>query len=282
MVNFEQITNSVWSNTEDETFSHVAFVKLNNCLVFIDSGYYPKVIEKARKEAEKITGLPVKYLIITHHHGDHVLGNQFFEDCQIISTKKTFDILDNLVKTRWSDDNLEKTRKENPKEFDILKVVLPNKSFVGEYEIIDDTLSLKIFQTDGHTSGSCFVYFPEERIIIAGDLLFSEQVPYFGDETTDPYLWLEAYKQMIDLNPVKVIPGHGPMTDIEQVKIQLQYLEDCINWMEDYVKSGRKKEDLDAIIDFPMLDYDKYDDFDEFFKLSKDRTYDVVKEKHKH
>ncbi len=88
MFKFEKVSDSVWVHVEGETFGHVAFVRLKDKLVFIDSGYYPKVIKEARKQAEEITGLPVKQLIITHHHGDHVLGNQFFDDCEIISSKK--------------------------------------------------------------------------------------------------------------------------------------------------------------------------------------------------
>ena len=279
MVNFEQISDSVWSNTEKETFSQVSFIKLEKSLVFVDSGYYPKIIKKARKLAEEITGLPTKYLIITHHHGDHVLGNQFFDDCEIISTKKTFNILEELVRTRWRDENLEKIRKENPKEFDILKIVLPNKTFEGEYKISEGDMVLKIIQTNGHTAGSCFVYLPKEEVIIGGDLVFSHQIPYFGDETADPYLWIEAYEKMIDLNPAIVIPGHGPITDIEQLQLQLEYMKDCINWMIDYIKNGGKKEDLDSMVDFPMLDYDLYENFELLFKESKNRTYDVVNER---
>ncbi len=279
MVKFEQISDSVWAHTEGDTFGHVAFVKLEKSIVFIDSGYFPKIIKQAKEEAEEITNLPVRYLIITHHHADHIFGNQFFEDCEIISTKDTVDFLENLIKTRWTDEYIENFKKENSEEFDILKIILPNKTFEGEFEIKEGDKYLKIIQTDGHTKGSCFVYVPDESIIIAGDLLFSEEIPYFGDTTADPYLWVEAYQTMIGLSPVKIIPGHGPVTDVKQMELQLKYLKQCIKWMEKFIRSGGKKEDLDHAKDFPMLDYELYDNFDTLFKMSKERTFDVVKER---
>jgi glyoxylase-like metal-dependent hydrolase (beta-lactamase superfamily II) len=275
MFEFEKITESVWAHTQGDTFGHVAFVKLKDRLVFIDTGYFPKVIEEARKSAEEITGLTVKNVIITHHHGDHILGNQAFEDCEIISSKSVLKILS----AYWTEENIENLRKREPNSFSDLRIVLPNKTFEGEYILTDNNLTLKIVQTNGHTNGSSFVFIPQEEVLIAGDLLFAKEVPYFGDDTTNPYLWIEAYKEMINLSPKIIIPGHGPVSDIEEMQEQLDYMEKCVKWMEDFVNSGGKKEELEKTEDFPMLDYEPYDNFELLFTRSKNRTYDVVKEK---
>ncbi len=275
MFEFEKITESVWAHTKGDTFGHVAFVKLKDRLVFIDSGYYPKVIEEARKKAEELTGLTVKQLLITHHHGDHILGNQVFEDCEIISSKPVLKILS----AYWTEDNTENLRKREPESFSELQIVLPNKTFEGEYTITDDNLTLKIKQTNGHSNGSSFIFIPEEEVLIAGDLLFAKEVPYFGDDTADPYLWIEAYKEMIKLSPKIIVPGHGPVSDIEAMQEQLDYMEKCVKWVENFVNKGEKKEDLEKAKDFPILDYEPYDNFELLFNRSKNRTFDVVKEK---
>ncbi len=275
MFEFEKITDSIWAHTKGETFGHVAFVKLKDRLVFIDTGYYPKVIKEARKIAEEMTGLTVKQLIITHHHGDHILGNQVFEDCEIISSKPILKILS----AYWTEANTENLRKREPESFSDLRIVLPNKTFEGDYTITDDNLTLKIVQTNGHTNGSSFIFIPEEEVLIAGDLLFAKEVPYFGDETTDPYLWIDAYKKMISLSPKIIVPGHGPVCNVEEMKEQLDYMGKCVKWMENFVNKGGKKEDLEIAENFPMLDYDPYDNFELLFNRSKNRTYDVVKEK---
>ncbi len=279
MVNFKQITDSVWAHTEGETFGHVAFIKLENSLVFVDSGYYPKIIKRARSKAEELTGLPVKYLLITHHHADHILGNQVFEDCEIISSKRVLENIEDTLRTQWTDEFLDNFRKKNEESFDILKVVLPNSTFENEYILKDEKITIKITETHGHTEGSSFIYIPEEEVIIAGDLLFSEEIPYFGDATSNPYLWIEAYQKIIDLKPKVVVPGHGPVTDLEQVKIQKKYMKDCICWMKNYIEEGGNKENLDHNSMFPMLDYELYDNFETLFNESKKQMYDEVMKK---
>ena len=275
MFEFEKISYSVWAHTKGETFGHVAFVKMKDMLVFVDSGYYPEVIKDARKQAEEMTGLPVKYLIITHHHGDHILGNQYFEDCEIISSEPVHKILKNY----WTEEAVKRIKERDSENFGNLKFVLPSKTFADKHIISDESLTLEIIQTNGHTDGSSFVFIPEEEVLIAGDLLFSEEIPYFGDGTTDPYAWIEAYKQMIELNPKVVVPGHGPLADITQLRIQLEYMERCVEWMEKYIQRGGKKEDLETAEDFPIMDFEPYDNFEMLFDESKKRTYDVVKEK---
>ncbi|MHA1954733.1 MAG: MBL fold metallo-hydrolase [Candidatus Heimdallarchaeaceae archaeon] len=275
MVKFEKVSDSVWAHIEGETFGHVAFVKLVDSLVFIDSGYYPNIIKEARKQAEEITGLTVKQLIITHHHGDHVLGNQFFDDCEIISSIPTFEIL----KAYWTEEKIESLRQREPESFGDLRFVFPNKTFEGEYIIHDENLTLKIIQTNGHTRGSCYIFIPEEEVIIAGDLLFANEIPYFGDDTTDPYKWVGSYKQMIANSPKVIIPGHGPISDIEEIRRQLDYMEKNVKWMENYIEEGGKKKDLDNAEDFPMIDTEPYDNFEMLFNKSKKRTFDVVFER---
>jgi glyoxylase-like metal-dependent hydrolase (beta-lactamase superfamily II) len=277
MFQFEKISDSVWAHTRGDTFGHIAFIKLKDRLVFIDSGYYPKVIKDAREKAEEITGLKVKHLIITHHHGDHILGNQHFEDCEIISAEP----IHNILKNYWTEETVQKVKARDPENFSDLKFVFPNQIFVNRYTITDDNLTLEIIQTNGHTEGSSFVFIPEEEILIAGDLLFAEEIPYFGDNTTDPYAWIEAYKQMIQLNPKVVVPGHGPLSDVEELRNQLEYMEKCVEWMEKYIENGGKKENLETIEDFPMIEFEPYDNFEMLFNESKNRTYDVVKMKYK-
>ena len=275
MFKFEKVSDSVWAHVEGETFGHVAFVKIKKSLVFIDSGYYPKVIKEARKQAEEMTGLPVKQLILTHHHGDHVLGNQFFDDCEIISSKPILEILE----AYWTEENVENLRKREPESFEDLRFVFPTKTFEGEYIIHDENLTLKIIQTNGHTRGSCYIFIPEEEILIAGDLLFANEIPYFGDDTTNPYLWIEAYKKIIAHSPKVIIPGHGPISDIKEMGRQLEYMEKSVEWMENYIENGGKKEDIDRVEDFPMIDTEPYDNFEMLYSKSKNRTFDVVLEK---
>ena len=101
-------------------------------------------------------------------------------------------------------------------------------------------------------------------------------MPYFGDETTDPFLWIEAYQRMMELKPKVIVPGHGPVTDLKQVQIQLDYMEECIKWTRQYIEEGGKEEELDTNDEFPILDYEPYDNFEALFNASKRQMYKMV------
>src|SRR4051812_865907 len=70
-------------------WSNAGIVDLGDELLVFDSLSTPSAGEELRKQAEKITGKKVKYLINSHYHGDHVFGNQAFIDTTIISTSLT-------------------------------------------------------------------------------------------------------------------------------------------------------------------------------------------------
>jgi len=70
-------------------WSNAGIVDLGDVLLVFDSFSTPSAAQLLRKQAEYITGKKVKYLINSHYHGDHVFGNQVFEDVTIISTSLT-------------------------------------------------------------------------------------------------------------------------------------------------------------------------------------------------
>ena len=69
--------------------SNAGVVDLGDELLVFHSFSTPSAAKELRKQAEMICGKKVKYLINSHYHGDHMFGNQVFEDATIISTSLT-------------------------------------------------------------------------------------------------------------------------------------------------------------------------------------------------
>jgi len=278
MVELEQVSDNVWAHTKGETRGNVAVVKVKDSLVMIDTGMDPVTIKKVRDEAEKITGLTFKYLVITHHHGDHVFGNQVFEDCEIISSKSIKEIMKDQTEKYWTPERLEEHKAQAPEykeKWKDLRFVLPKTTFEGDYIIGDEDERIEIIETNGHTKGSSFIYVPKDNVVITGDLLFAETYPYGGDPTADHYLWIDAFTQMIYLNPTRIVPGHGPITFKEELEIQQKYLELLVKKIEDLVVDGITKEELLDRSDLPDFPYETDPDR---VKSMLERCYDVIKE----
>ena len=257
MVEMLKLTENVWAHTKGETRGNVAFVRLKNFVVMLDSGMDPVTLKDIRDIAQKETKLPVRVLVNTHCHSDHVFGNQVFEDCRIISTIFTNEIM--KERKQSTEENLKTWAENNPdlkEKWQNLKIVLPNETFTGKLTLDDEGMQIEIIETHGHTRGSAFVYVPSDTLIFSGDLIFSETFPYGGDPTANPYLWIEAIDKMLELRANIIIPGHGPVTSNKELELHKKYLTELTKKIEELVEQNVPKEELINRTDLPQFPYE--------------------------
>lgn len=276
MIEIEQVSNAIWAHTKGKTRGNVACIQLKDGLVMVDSGMDPVTIRKFRGKMENRTNTAFEYLVITHSHPDHVFGNQVFEDCEIISSQGVYDIMEEKKASDWKKEKLLKEVEgpELKEKWTNLRIVLPTKTFQNEYTIQDGKI-VRIVETQGHTKGSAYLYIPDEETIIAGDLLFAHSYPYGGDPTADIYAWVQALEELIDLEAKKVVPGHGPVTTRNELKVHREYLQTVIKRMEEAITNGMKKKEIETH-EWPDFPYEV--DPDRHKSLLK-RTYKKAKEK---
>jgi glyoxylase-like metal-dependent hydrolase (beta-lactamase superfamily II) len=275
MVEMLKLTENVWAHTKGETRGNVAFVRLKNFVVMLDSGMDPVTLKDIRDIAEKETKLPVRILVNTHCHSDHVFGNQVFEDCRIISTIFTNEIM--KERKQSTEENLTTWAENNPdlkEKWQNLKIVLPNETFTGRLTLDDEGRQIEIIETHGHTRGSAFVYVPSDTLIFSGDLIFSETFPYGGDPTANPYLWIEAIDKMLELRANIIIPGHGPVTSNKELELHKKYLAELTKKIEELVEQNVPKEELINRTDLPQFPYEVESGR---LKMMLEQFYDVIK-----
>ncbi len=98
-------------------------------------------------------------------------------------------------------------------------------------------MRIEIYYTGGHTYCSCFAYFPEDKVVITGDLVFSYQFPYGGDITCNPDKWIKSLDFMLSLDADTFIPGHGPVVGKTEVKKQLDFFLSLKNEINQKLKN---------------------------------------------
>ncbi|MFX0081252.1 MAG: MBL fold metallo-hydrolase [Candidatus Hodarchaeota archaeon] len=206
----ESITPHTVANTTGEGRGNTGGIALRNFCIGIDSSMYVKTGEILRKNLETQFDLPVKYLIITHYHGDHIFGIKAFKDVCVLSSELTSKVmLNSETKARYQV-FIKDLAKEGPLGEGI-EYIVPTLLFTDKLIIQDDDLYIEIFHTGGHTAGSSFVSFPHEKVIFAGDLIFENTFPYIGDPTCNPELLIKALEKMREMDADIYIPGHGPI-----------------------------------------------------------------------
>ncbi len=251
----DKVSERVYANCDGETGGNVGIIVMDDAVAAVDA-QYPVSGTDFRKSIPSVTGKPVTHLLLTHIHGDHVFGNQAFEDCEIVSHTRLKEKMEESLGTIWAPSNLEKmledVKKNRPERawlFEGLRIVLPTKTFNDRFTLP----GVEMIHLGGHTDCSVVVYVPNDRVLFAGDLMFAETFPWAGDPTADPDTWIEAYKTILAMDIETVVPGHGPLCDKKEFETQLVWFETVRKDMKKLIQDGASQEEA--------VNYDGYLDF---------------------
>ena len=229
----EPVADGVWaalSQNPTYAMSNAAIVDLGDKTLVFDSSMSPMAALELRHLAEETTQRPVSYLVNSHHHLDHCLGNQVFADTTIISSSTTRDLMQarfaRLMVENFTEVSLELQQivattiwEKNLltlelAELEMLQVFLPefkpslpNLTFSGSLELIGSKRTAKI-QTFGvgHTTSDAVL--TVDDVMVTGDLVLNQNLGFMAHG--NPMRWLERLHDLSQIQGVvQIIPGHG-------------------------------------------------------------------------
>ena len=184
--------------------SNHCYIKANSSYILLDSGPTYKYAQTAYKEMAKIEKLPVSYVLNTHEHDDHWMGNSFY--------KEKFDA--KLIGVELQDKNYkegQKTRMHKLLTHDAIEgtKIVKLDSHIKEKKTM--TLDGEKFEFvpvgQGHSHYDVFVYMPERKVLFSGDLVMNGRITSNREGLVLGQLKaLETIKQY-DFNVL--VPGHG-------------------------------------------------------------------------
>jgi glyoxylase-like metal-dependent hydrolase (beta-lactamase superfamily II) len=146
-------------------------------------------------------------LINTHHHGDHVSGNQFFTHAEILSHPYCREECLKAVAAT------PKTWNPTPGIADVVeerKLVPPSVTFKDDltYFIGGTEVQFK-YGGPAHTWGDMMAYVPQHKILFAGDVAFFWVAPFANNSYISK--WLETCDKIMGWEVDTIVPGHGPI-----------------------------------------------------------------------
>jgi glyoxylase-like metal-dependent hydrolase (beta-lactamase superfamily II) len=227
-MNAEKIGERVYADTSGEGKGNIGAIELPNFTVAVDSTISRKTALAFRSSLESKVQSPVRNLVITHYHADHTLGIPVFKDCDIITSKPY--------------KRLRKTAKYQP-----------SLTFERTLVLEDEGLSVEMVHVGGHTEDSSYVYFPHEKTLFSGDLIFAKTFFYAGDRTFNPEAWSDALHHFMDMDIQKIVPGHGPLCDKEEIKIYVEFFDTTSSIMEELVRKGANEKRVLGYNKFPAF-----------------------------
>ena len=205
-------------------------------IVIVDDQFAP-LAEKIQAALKGITDKPVRFVLNTHWHGDHVGGNEYF------GQKATIIAHDN-VRKRMAEGATIMGDKVPPAS----KGALPIITFDHDTTVHlngEDIRALHI--TAGHTDGDSIIYFPQSNVVHMGDDFVTYGFPFIDLESGGSVKgMIQSVEQAIAKLPadVKVIPGHGGLSNLDDVRKFTQMLRETSAIVEKGIAAGKTLDQL--------------------------------------
>ena len=187
--------------------ANIGFVVGTDAVAVIDSGGSPMEGRALLAAIRRVTRLPVRYVVNTHFHPDHVLGNAAFvaEGAEFIAHKNL-----PLGLTMRRDTYVAHYEAVFGKGAAEGAIVVPSH-LVTDRETIDlghRVLEIRAFPP-AHTDSDVIVIDRTSRTVFAGDLVFLERTPAIDGSILG---WLKAIETLRAIPADRVVPGHGPVS----------------------------------------------------------------------
>jgi glyoxylase-like metal-dependent hydrolase (beta-lactamase superfamily II) len=209
--------------------------------VMIDDQFAP-LSEKIKAAIKQVTDAPVKFVINTHFHGDHVEGNEnFSKDGAIIVAQSN-------SRLRMTKDEFDSTFKQERKAapYD----ALPKVTFGDSVTLHMDGETVQVTHVpNAHTDGDAIIYFKESNIIHTGDVFVRYGLPFIDQRHGGSIDGMIAGADVIlnlANNDTKIIPGHGEIATKKDVSDYKDKLVTIRKRIADGIKQGKSLSEIIA------------------------------------
>jgi cyclase len=206
--------------TGESGVSNAGLLVGDQTTTLIDTLMVPSLNRPFLEAIRKITPLPVRKIVHTHHHIDHIGGDSLFPEAEVIVHKAAREriLRSNLLKPVFA-----KFMPRFAAEFDRVEIKPPTLTFENEITLyLGDKEVRLIVLAPAHTPGDVAVYLPEEKILFSGDIAFFYVSPLAHEGTLRG--WVRACDQVLQMDVETIVPGHGPIGTKEDLKLVREYL----------------------------------------------------------
>ncbi len=251
---FMEVRNGIYlTQTTAQVFNSNSLVIVNDeDVVIVDSHVTPAKARDLIASIPAITDKPVTALINSHYHWDHAHGNQEFADIPIIGHEYTrmklataaheeptylSGLAGNAARLAQLAEQIEAAEDDEERErletyramfaahaadFDEIAPLAPDVTLNDRLTLFRGSREIQIvFLGRAHTGGDIVVYFPQDKLVFTGDILFGGP-SFLGDGYVDE--WPETLQNLKALDFDIVVPGHGPpLTDLSSIEKSQEY-----------------------------------------------------------
>jgi len=234
----QEVVPGVWSAigaTAPGTYANsghnnnLSFVITDAGVLVVNAGYNYLLAKALHDEIKKITGQPVKYVVLENGQGHATLGSNYWQE-QGATVIAHIDAAHEIEEQSFA--LLEAMQARVREKAESTKVVMPDETFTDKKVIDLGSERIELLNLGpAHSPGDIVVWLPHRKLVISGDMAFHQRMlPLF--EHTDTKAWIETWDTFEALGAEVVIPGHGGPTDMATVR---KYTRDYLVYLREKI-----------------------------------------------
>ncbi|HEY2989837.1 MAG TPA: MBL fold metallo-hydrolase [Candidatus Binatia bacterium] len=223
---FKKLADDVYAYVGKLNDANAMVVVTSQGVVIIDTGNNQPETRNIQKYIQSVTQYPVRYVIITQNHGDHIGGTPLF------SPPATVILHERVAKdwSSWKSYQVNTWRKRFPERTEAMKDFHPMDAAVT----FSDRMTLRlggkvlelIYVDDTYNPGDIAVWLPQTGVLHGGFAAYKERHPDIRPDYSHGTTWgmLKQLEALIALKPKIVIPAHGPVMGVGDLQVMVDYL----------------------------------------------------------
>ena len=257
--------------TDNEGFiSNAGVVITNDGVILFDALGTPSLANLLLSKIREITDKPIRKVIVSHYHADHIYGLQVFKEqgAEIIAPVAALEYL----ASPQAKERLEE------RQFSLEPWVNEATYLVNPDKLLSENMSFKFggveFQINllgaAHSEGDMTLFVEPDNVLFSGDIIFEGRIPFLGDANTKT--WLATLRKMNTSQLKALVPGHGPLA--RNPNAAIKETAEYLAFMREYM--GKAAQEFAPFAEaYKNTDWTRYKNVPAFDAANRRNAYQV-------
>jgi len=233
------------------------------------------------QQIRSVTDKPIRYVVLSHYHADHIYGLQAFRDhtdAVIVAQERAGEYRDNEeTADEKAGRRLDQRRAALSPWVDAnTRVVPPDITFNERLTInLGDRRLTLLYAGPAHSSSDIMMMVEPDGVLFAGDIVQNSRIPFMNSDDVSTTQWLHVLDEVAKLDPKFIIPGHGRTST--QARQAIAFTRDYIQYVRTTMAAAVQNwTDFDVAYD--RADWSKYKDMPAFASNNRGNAYRIYLE----
>ena len=210
-------------------------------IILVDDQFAP-LADKIKAALKAITDKPLRFVINTHYHFDHIDGNASFQkDAPVIAHHN----VRKRLESGGTPGNFGSVKQEMKP---VASEALPILTFSQDVTIHLNGEDIRVLHyPSGHTDGDSMIFFPESNVVHMGDDFVTYGFPFIdlaGGGSVEGMILAAEYVIAKMPADVKVIPGHGTVSNLQDVRRFVEMIKETRGLVDNAIKAGKSLDQM--------------------------------------